>query len=501
MDIRCTHDLVTATIARNLVPAFERVSSAVFANPFGADRHALDLELAGARPSVTRDALIALVVDRVRALLSAVAVDGRIDVRRFGARDRELVERAVLFVAFHDFADACDEHIEAQIAAGATAEPLPAAFAVQLVEHLRAHGLTTSAATHYVAIIFQMRRGFVLVDRALSGRAASMRALRERLWANVFTHDIGRYEKWLSGRMEDFSTILLGETGTGKGTAAAAIGRSGFIPFDRAQGRFAESFVAAFSAVNLAEFPASLLESELFGHRKGAFTGAVDHYDGALARCSRHGAVFLDEIGDVEVPVQIKLLRVLQDRELTPVGSHQSVRFSGRVIAATNQDLDELRRQGRFRDDFYYRLCADVLVIPPLRQRLAEDRDELAVVVDKVVARIVGGASAELRDEVLAVIERDLPTDYPWPGNVRELEQCVRRVLLTRRYDGDTSRRAAGPAAQLREAIETGHLQARDLVSRYCQLLYARLGTYEEVARRTGLDRRTVKRHVDAGDA
>ena len=492
---------VADSIPRSQLPTLQRVSSAVFANPFGADRHALDLALADAKPSVERGVLIERVVARARGALASVAVDGRIDVRRFGARDRELVERAVLFVAFHDFADACDAHIEAQIAAGATAEPVEAAFAVRLVEHLRAHGLTTTAATHYVAIIFQMRRAFFLVDRALSGRAASMRALRERLWANVFTHDIGRYEKWLSGRMEDFSTILLGETGTGKGTAAAAIGRSGFIPFDRARGRFAESFVAAFSALNLAQFPASLLESELFGHKKGAFTGAVDNYDGALARCSRYGAVFLDEIGDVEVPVQIKLLRVLQDRELTPVGSHQPVRFSGRVIAATNQDLDELRHAGRFRDDFYYRLCADVLQIPPLRQRIAEDPGELAVVVDKVVARIVGGASEELRDEVLTVIERDLPTDYPWPGNVRELEQCVRRVLLTRRYDGDTSRRAAGPAAQLRAAIETGHLEARELVSRYCQLLYVRLGTYEEVARRTGLDRRTVKRHVDAADA
>ena len=118
--------------------------------------------------------------------------------------------------------------------------------------------------------------------------------------------------------------MLLGETGTGKGTAAAAIGRSGYIPFDERQGRFAESFMRGFIALNLSQFPETLIESELFGHRKGAFTGAVEAHQGVLARCSPYGAIFLDEIGDVPVPVQIKLLQVLQERTFCPVGSHEA---------------------------------------------------------------------------------------------------------------------------------------------------------------------------------
>src|SRR5256885_4529537 len=143
--------------------------------------------------------------------------------------------------------------------------------------------------------------------------------------------------------MEEFSTLLLGETGTGKGTAAAAIGRSGFIPYDDKQHRFAESFTRSFVALNLSQHPETLIESELFGHRKGAFTGAVEAHEGIFARCSPHGAIFLDEIGDVSTPVQIKLLQVVEDRTFSPVGSHERQRFRGRVISATHKPLHELR--------------------------------------------------------------------------------------------------------------------------------------------------------------
>ncbi|MCX4245218.1 sigma 54-interacting transcriptional regulator [Paraliomyxa miuraensis] len=484
---------------------FERVSAAVFSNPFGPQRHAIDLqlaEIAGAKPSaVGREALLSRVVGRVDERLHALAEGGSLRLAAWSETERPLVEQALLFSCFHRFADEIDVHVAEQITAGA--RPVPAGFAPTLLRELVHHGMPRPQATRMVAVLFQMRRAFTFIDRTLTGGSPCMRALRQALWSNVFTHDVGRYDRWLWSRMEDFSTILLGGTGTGKGTAAAAIGRAGFIPFDARKGCFVESFTEAFVAVNLSQYPKGLIESELFGHVKGAFTGAIERYDGALSRCSPHGAIFLDEIGEAETTVQIKLLRVLQERELVPVGSHQAQRFSGRVIAATNRDLDELRRSGRMRDDFYYRLCSDVIEVPSLRQRLREDPDELPRLLEAVLERMLGEPAPTLVDEVVAVIGRELPRDYPWPGNVRELEQCVRRVLITQRYTGDrTVRVAAGARERLRRAIDGEELSARELLRDYCRMLYERHGTYEEVARRTGLDRRTVKRHVDeAGPA
>ena len=474
---------------------FELVSAAVLSNPFGERRHAIDLQLADVAGTADRGAVLERVLARVDARLAALAEDGSLRLEARSAEVRALLEQALLFSCFHRFADGIDAHIEEQRAAGR--QPQPASFAPALLGRLRQHGLPAARATHMLAVFFQMRRAFDFIDRTLTGGSPCMRALRQALWNNIFTHDLGLYDRWLWNRMEDFSTILLGDTGTGKGTAAAAIGRAGFIPFDARRGCFVESFTEAFTAVSLAQFPAGLLESELFGHVKGAFTGAIERYDGALARCSPHGAVFLDEIGEVEVPVQTKLLRVLQEREYSPVGSHEARRFSGRVVAATNRDLEELRRTGRFRDDFYYRLCSDVILVPSLRQRLAEDPDELPRLVAAVLARTLGEPVPGLVEEIVAAIERDLPEGYAWPGNVRELEQCVRRVLMTRRYAGDRAARGGGVRERLWRALEAGDVEARVLVRDYCRLLYERHGTYEEVARRTGLDRRTVKRHVD----
>ena len=297
--------------------------------------------------------------------------------------------------------------------------------------------------------------------------------------------------------MEDFSTLLLGETGTGKGSAAAAIGRAGFIPYLPAERRFAASFADAFIATNLSQFSEALIESELFGHVKGAFTGAIGNHAGLFERCNAHGALFLDEIGEVSVPVQIKLLHVLQDRVFTPVGGHERKRFSGRVIAATNRSLDELRREGRFRDDFFYRLCSDVIEMPSLRRRIADAPGELEQLVRLLVKRIAGTEDAELADRVLEALEASVPRDYAWPGNVRELEQAVRRILLTGRYAGDLVDASPSDEDALLARLRAGELTASELLGQYCALLYRRYGTYAEVAKRTGLDPRTSRKYVE----
>jgi transcriptional regulator with PAS, ATPase and Fis domain len=151
------------------------------------------------------------------------------------------------------------------------------------------------------------------------------------------------------------------------------------------------------------------------------------------------------------------------------------------------------------RDDLFYRLCSDVITLPTLRQRLEEDDSELERLVREQIVRLTGKDDANDTEFILDTLKRDLPKNYPWPGNVRELEQAVRRVLLTHHYSGDF--KGAGPEAgrSLAGEIDAGTLNARELLSRYCVLLYDRSGTIEEVARRTGLDRRTVKKYLQGG--
>jgi transcriptional regulator with GAF, ATPase, and Fis domain len=296
--------------------------------------------------------------------------------------------------------------------------------------------------------------------------------------------------------MEDFSTLLLGETGTGKGTAAKAIGMSGFIPFDEKRGCFSESFTRSFSSLNLSQYPETLLESELFGHTKGAFTGAVEDYQGVLDRCSPHGAILLDEIGEIPGHVQVKLLRVLQERTFIPVGAHASSRFNGRVIAATNRPKQEIIDGNIFREDFYYRLCSDIIEVPPLRTRIQQHPSELDDLLDFTILRLTGIHAAKIVSKVKRIIARRLGNHYTWPGNVRELEQCVRSVLLRRDYLGKHEQEDPSLTHYLCQGIQSQNLPVTDLLSGYCTLLYDNLGTYEKVAQKTGLDRRTVKKHI-----
>ncbi|MBM4142850.1 MAG: sigma-54-dependent Fis family transcriptional regulator [Lentisphaerae bacterium] len=473
----------------------ELVSAAAFANPFGEGRAALDLKIAGLPPGTAPEERLAATVARVRGFLEKNRFT-RQTVAALGPADRKRVQYAFFFDVFHRFTDRLDGLIERQAESGA--EPCPVPFARDVLAALRDAAPDTEETRGIFATFYQLRRAYYFIDRALIGRSAVMRELRRALWNNVFTHDMRLYTEYLRDRMEDFSTLLLGETGTGKGAAAAAIGRSGFIPFDESAMRFTESFTRAFLAINLSQFPETLIESELFGHRKGAFTGAVEAHDGVFARCSPHGAIFIDEIGEVSVPVQIKLLQVLQERSFSPVGSHERRRFRGRVIAATNRPLDVLRRERLLRDDFFYRLSSDVITVPPLRRRLAEDPAELDDLIRLTVRRITGRDSDELHALIRGAIEDRLGPDYAWPGNVRELEQCVRRILLTRAYAGDTCAAADDLRSRVHRRIDLEDYGAAELLGDYCRLLYERHGTYEEVARRAGLDRRTAKKYISA---
>ncbi len=474
---------------------FSRLVDVVNGNAFAAERIESVAELVpgASLEDLRRDegALARAVESRLERYVRA----GGVQAPGLSDADRRLIARAMLYVCYIRGLPQFDAHIQRQVASGG--EPLPVNFADSVVGDVMRCGHDQQSAIRYLALFFQLRRGYYFIRSGLTGNCPSMYRLREALWNNIFTHDVRIFERALWSRMEDFSTLVLGETGTGKGAVARSIGRSVFIPYDPARKRFAANFTETFIAINLSQFPETIIESELFGHRKGAFTGAIEHHEGIFARCNEHGALFLDEIGEVAVPVQIKLLQVLQERTFAPVGGREQRRFGGRVIAATNRPLASLRSDGRFRNDFFYRLCSDVIEVPTLRQRIAESDGELELMVKLLVSRIAGAELPELVALVMEALEKNLPKDYPWPGNVRELEQAVRRILLTRRYTGEPIRPPADEGEALAAKLAAGELSAEELLGRYATLLHRRLGSYAEVARRMGVDVRTARKYVE----
>ncbi len=205
--------------------------------------------------------------------------------------------------------------------------------------------------------------------------------------------------------------LILGESGTGKEVVARAL--HDLSP------RRNERFVA----INCAAIPENLLESELFGYEKGAFTGAVKQTLGKIETAHR-GTLMLDEIGDLPLPLQSKLLRFLQERVIERIGGRDEIPVDVRIVCATHQDLKALIREGRFREDLYYRLAEIVVTIPPLRARPGDAALIAHAFVQRFAAEQKRGAIS-LRPDTVAAIEA-----HPWPGNVRELENCIKRAVI-----------------------------------------------------------------------
>lgn len=208
----------------------------------------------------------------------------------------------------------------------------------------------------------------------------------------------------------DTTVLILGESGTGKEVAARAIHQRS----DRRDGPFV--------AINCGAIPAELLESELFGHEKGAFTGALSARKGRF-EMAEGGTLLLDEIGDMSLPMQVKLLRVLQERCFERVGGNQSIKCDVRVIAATHRDLETRIGDGQFREDLFYRLNVFPIDMPSLRER----RDDLPELVRTIAAQLARNGRGEIR---FAGDTLDVLADYAWPGNVRELSNLVERLAV-----------------------------------------------------------------------
>ena len=352
-------------------------------------------------------------------------------------------------------------------------------------------------APHTFACYYQIVRAFHHIFDQIIGSSQPAARLRAAVWQSVFTHDIRRYRRTLYARMNEFATLITGPSGTGKELVARSIAMSRYVPFDENKLSFEEELSGLFFPINIAALPGTLVESELFGHKRGSFTGAVQDKRGWLEACPPLGAVFLDEIGELDLAIQVKLLRVIETRSFQAVGegSAHLHKFEGKLIAATNQNLERAIRKRTFREDLYYRLCSDQITTPSLRQQIDESPGVLRDLILFMALRVAGNEGNLLAEEAIAWIESNLGTDYAWPGNYRELEQCVRNILIRKDYQPHRAT-PAGKKDLLSSALQS-KLTANELLIRYCTLVYAQTGSYEETARRLEIDRRTVKAKVD----
>jgi DNA-binding NtrC family response regulator len=248
-------------------------------------------------------------------------------------------------------------------------------------------------------------------------------ALREKLHAQFKFHDILSKSprmhdvfELISHVAQTISTVLIfGETGTGKELVARAVHEA------------SPRRDAPFVAVNCAALPETLLESELFGHEKGAFTSAAGQRKGRF-ELAHGGTIFLDEIGEIPLPMQAKLLRVLQDRRFERVGGSQTVEVDVRVVAATNRDLLRLAKDGKFREDLYYRLNVVKIDLPPLHER----PEDIALLAEHFVQKFSrpGTSPKQIAPEAMEAL-----LQHRWPGNIRELENAMERACVTSRDD------------------------------------------------------------------
>jgi DNA-binding NtrC family response regulator len=236
-----------------------------------------------------------------------------------------------------------------------------------------------------------------------------------------FREMIGTDEKMLiifewirTAAKSDISVLILGPTGSGKEVVARMIHE------------LSRRGSARFQAVNCAALPDTLFESEIFGYEKGAFTGAYDRKPGRL-ELANDGTLFLDEIGDMSLIAQAKLLRVLEERRFERLGGHRSISVDFRLISATNRPLEQFVRDGRFREDLYYRVNAFSIRLPSLRERQAD----IPVLAQRFLARYCAAQGMPLESKVFSREALDLFGGYPWPGNIRELESTVSRAALT----------------------------------------------------------------------
>jgi DNA-binding NtrC family response regulator len=524
-----------------LPPAEWRVAEAIagigYANPFLPERVELERRALGpryvergpiirARPGEPLERLFSNVPAlRERAESLAAGIGRRLEAGQPATRAELLVyEDLALYLLYGRYMGAFDGLVSKSVQPGGWEGQVPfwKEFLTDFQRLFRAHGRDLPSRHDpkvLFAGFFQIERAFAQIYHGIVGGSMPAARLRASVWESIFTRDMRRYTRSLHRTMADVPTLVAGPSGSGKELVARAIGLSCFLPFDPATRRFAACGAGTYVPLNLSALAPTLIESELFGHVKGAFTTAQKDREGWLERCREYGAVFLDEIGELDAAIQVKLLRVIETRRFQRVGSTEALPFRGKIIAATNRDLAAEMHAGRFRPDLYYRLCADQVVTPSLAEQLADRPEDLPELVRFIAREVLvtraddpasgpgddEGSSEEverLTAEVVAWIDRELGRGSAWPGNFRELGQCVRNVMIRGRYHPASAPRdraeGLGPVDALLERVRRVEVTADELLGRYYAMAYDRSGgSYTEAGRRLGVDWRVVKRRLD----
>jgi hypothetical protein len=266
------------------------------------------------------------------------------------------------------------------------------------------------------AVIFQIHRAFYHIFDFIAGGSLEAAQMRADIWQSIFTYDIYRYHRLLFDRMNNVTTLITGESGTGKEVVARTIHEQSPVSS------------GPFVAINIGGVPENLLESELFGYEKGAFTGAVSRKAG-MFELANGGTLFLDEIGDMPYALQVKILRVLQERSITRLGGTEPIPINARIVCATNKDLESLVREGKFREDLFFRLNVVRIHIPPLRER-KDDIPLLAAWIIKKINSNMGRHYSGLTPEAMEKLK-----NYDFYGNIREMENILERAAIF--SDGD----------------------------------------------------------------
>jgi transcriptional regulator with PAS, ATPase and Fis domain len=292
----------------------------------------------------------------------------------------------------------------------------------------------------------------------------------------------GIYKQIAHAASADAPVLIIGESGTGKELVARAIHQH--------SNRSARPFVP----INCGALTETLLESELFGHVKGSFTGAVADAKGVF-QTAHTGTVFLDEVGEMSPALQVKLLRVLQEGEVRPVGSSRPLKTDVRIVAATNVDVERAVTEGKFRQDLYYRLGVVIITLPPLRER----RDDIPLLIE----RFLKAASAKAMKQVeLTPAAIDALASYHWPGNVRELENMVERLVVFSRGNridvGDLPPTVTPRAPVLEKRLFDDLPTLEEIERRYLLHVLEQVGhNRTRAAEVMGIDRRTLYRMAE----